>query len=131
MSVSRLQVKTFTFVPASISGLNHFSAFESYMRRSLSLAAPVSYIILSHLKQKCHLHRGMYETTSSSSPRTIPPLVPPPSLFLTSYQKNNDFSGPSGSSEHNRIKSFSRAFHHIVFPRRFRKIDCPQGDGRG
>lgn len=63
-----------------------------------------------------------YETASSSSSRSIPAPVLPPFLHLTSPQGNHDSSNCPGGSKLS-MKSFGRAFHHIVFPKRFDKID--------
>jgi hypothetical protein len=64
------------------------------------------------------LHREMsYETASSSSSHSIPRPALPPFLHLTTPQeKDNPSNCPGGSQL--TIKSFGRAFHHIVFPRR-------------
>ena len=59
-----------------------------------------------------------YETASSLSPRTIPPPALPSSLHLTSLQENNDSSNHPGGSKFT-MKKFRRAFHYIVFSRRF------------
>lgn len=65
------------------------------------------------------LHREMsYETASSSSSHSIPRPALPPSLHLTTPQQKDSPSNRPGGSQLT-IKSVSRAFHHIVFPRRF------------
>jgi len=56
-----------------------------------------------------------YETASSLSSRSISCPALPPLLHLDTLQENNVHSNRPGSSKLT-IKSFSRAFHHIVFP---------------
>ena len=67
------------------------------------------------------LHREMsYETASSSSSRSVPCPTLPPFLYLDTQENNNASDRPGGPQL--AIKSFSRAFHHVVFPRRFGSV---------
>lgn len=58
-----------------------------------------------------------YETASSLSSRSISCPALPPLHHLDTLQENNDHSNCPGSSKLT-IRSFGRAFHHIVFPGR-------------